>query len=140
MKKLLILFCIIVFASSCEDTPEKPRNTSDRMYGLGITALEIIDDFLDGNADISTTLVLYRYKYQEIDEQAENGRKETGSETLVGTEYSNDGLIRSWAAVLEYSLSERSKNLFGPNSKTGTDSELTELRNKLAIRLGVSER
>jgi hypothetical protein len=110
------------------------------MYGLGIAALEIVDEFLDGRVDIVTTLDLYRAKLKEIDEQMENAIRETGSETLVGTGYSNDGLIRSWAAILDYSLFSRSMNLFSPDSTTGTNSDITEQRNKLALRLGENAR
>ena len=141
MKKLLILQAIlIVFLCSCEsDSDNKPRNTSDRMYGLGLAAIDIVDDFLNGKTNITITRERFSEKLSEIEEQYVNSQKETDSETLASTKYSNDALIKFSAGMLDLSLSYRLQNTVS-ESKLGTDSGITERRNDLAKRLGADER
>ena len=136
MKKLLLLLvatmlCLILIVGCASQN--KPDKTSDRMYGLGLTALEIIDEYLDGKTSLENAMENFSSIADDIGDQYENSKREAGVEALGGTDYANDSSISMEVVFLDYRLMERS---YG----TGTDSEILEYRNRLAENLNKSNR
>ena len=134
MNKLVLIttaLCLVL-VTGC-GSRSKPDNTSDRMYGLGLTALEIIDEYLDGKISLENAMDRFSVTSDDIDDQYDNSLREAGVEVLVGTDYANDSFINHYAGMLDYSLMKRSQG-------NGTDSEILEFRNSLAEKLNKSNR
>jgi len=141
----ILLFILILVAVGCEDEERMPPNTSPRMYGLGIAALEIVDDFLDGKINADTAHQLFKAKNSEINEQYKQATLTSESDTLIGTDKQNDARISSKTGQIDYLLFDRS--MFRPSlyenaseddpppPLMATDEKITESRNELAALL-----
>ena len=131
MKKLLTLLLITVLIL-CSCTPTgKPENTSDRMYGLGMAALEIVDDYLDGKRNLEVTYDDFQIKADEI------------SQHQVVSTYTNDSNILREAVLLSYELFNTKSTIRyqdAPEELKATDLDVLEQRNRLAESLGEKAR
>ncbi|MDR1246093.1 MAG: hypothetical protein LBK57_03595 [Clostridiales Family XIII bacterium] len=130
IKRIVLLMCVVpvLLFSACNNYGKKPENTSDRMYELGILALETIDDYLDGKIEIEEADKLLEQIDSSATSQRESDLKTLDSETLVGTEYANDDLIESYIYFAQHAVSERIWI-------SGTKKDIIESRNDLADRL-----
>ena len=128
MKRIVsvILAFLFVFAlCSCG----KPEETSDAMYQIGINALSVADDYIGGKIMNDETKERLHEFMEQADKQYEAECKEVGSDTLIGTEYSNDAIIQLSISSLYFSVSSAG---YGSTPM----SEIIDRRDSLAKYLG----
>lgn len=129
---LTIILILALLLAGC-GSGSKPDDTSDKMYELGVAALEAADEFLDGSLDGDEALKRIAAASTSASYQYEKEKEETGSETLFGTEYSNDYYIWSYIGFLESKLSRKVDGV-------GTSNDVIETRNTLAEHLNERKR
>lgn len=129
-KLLFITIAFFLLFTGCSGEEKgKPDKTSDRMYKLGIAALEAADEYLDGNIDGDEAEDRLDNTYMYAGFQIESDKEELGSDTLFGTKFANDELIYHDILLLQ-------RTIFEKNHGTGTKSDIVDMRNSLAKRLG----
>lgn len=110
---LFVAVFVMVF-SSCEKT--RREGLSDEIYDLGVAAVEIADDYLDGRITIESA-------YERI---CKNSSKQYNRPDKVLEE--NDSSVRWGTAFLELSMEEKKNG-------TGTDDKIRSARNALSEEL-----
>lgn len=132
MKKVItILLSVVLLVLSlpgCSSKKGPPEDVSEQMYELGVAAMEICDDFLDGNIDEAEA----KEKIQEYLDDAErynnNKLAELGVSSYYGINYQyyKDSLVQGRISSLYHDFSLR--EIAG----TPTKERITEDRNELA--------
>lgn len=131
---IIILFFIIIvifLLSHCCDGI--PRKTSEKMYELGVAALETADDFIDGEIAGAEAERRLKNNYNEAELQYKIQCEELDTDTLVGTEYKNDTFIESDILFLKWAVRDKVDG-------TGTEEDVISKRNDLAKSLGKRKR
>ena len=129
MKKIIALSIAVLLLLSLCSCGGKPGKTSDAMYQIGTNALTIADEYIGGKiTGEEATARLHEYM-EQADTQYKKECEDFGQSTLVGTEYSNDGLIEHNVSMLYFSVS--STTLSG-----SAMSEVKEKRDTLAASIG----
>lgn len=128
MKKALSVLCVfalLILLCSCG----KPQKTSDTMYQIGINALQTADDYIAGKlTGEKAAKELKEYKNQ-AETQEEKDCEELGTDTLIGTNLSNNSSI---ALDIYFLYNE----VDGVQNGTSAMSEVREKRDDLAEQLG----
>ena len=132
MKRLSFLLTIaILLISLCSCGRVKPENTSDAMYQIGLNALAVADEYIDGKITADEALS----RLEEIDEladaQYERWCEDFGTETLAGTKYANDFGISFDISRLKLKFSN-----IGSFYNATALSDIVEVRDELAETLG----
>jgi len=132
-KKIVSFIAAVVFAATLSACGGKPAKTGDAMYQIGKNALSVADEYI--SADITGSEAEERLKEfsTQADAQYDLEIKETGSDSLVGTDLSNDYFIKS-AVYWLYSAVD------GSISGLKAMSEVQEERDDLADALGESRK
>ena len=103
----------------------KPDNTSDAMYQIGINALSVADDYIEGKIMNSEARLRLQELYEQAKKQYDLECEQIKSITLINTKYENDSMIESAISSLYFSV-----------SNAAPMSEITQNRNMLAARIG----
>ena len=103
----------------------KPDNTSDAMYQIGINALSVADDYIEGKIMNSEARLRLQEFYEQAKKQYDLECEQIKSITLINTKYENDSMIESAISSLYFSV-----------SNAAPMSEITQNRNMLAARIG----
>jgi hypothetical protein len=130
---LVLAMLLFVSFTGCDSSPVKPEKTSDRVYGIGLRALEVADNFLDGKIDAKEAESSVLNARNEADKEVEQEKKALGVDNLTQTDVWRDYYIAFDLSGLYYDLS---------NSKyeSGSTADVLKSRNSLAKTLGVKER
>ena len=121
----ILIFAMVTMACAGCGTGKKPDDVSDRVYELGIAALETADEFLAGTISGEDAADrLYRTCIL-VEAEIDQYKEETGSDTLVGTDYWKDTVISSSISLLKLSIGSKS-------SGSGNSRDVLERRNDLA--------
>ena len=110
---LFVAVFVMVF-SSCEKTRREGLN--DEIYDLGVAAVEIADDYLDGRITIESAS-------ERISKNTSKPYNKSGDELNE-----NDSSVRLGTAFLELSMEEKKNG-------TGTDDKIRSARNALSEKL-----
>lgn len=133
-RKLLAFFVTLaLLLSGCGDGSGIPKDTSEKMYELGIAALEAVDEYLDNKLDIENAKERLDNTKFWVDVQLEDDMEELDVDVLFGTKYANDSKISHNIVMISNALSKKS---YG----TGTTSKIVEHRNSLAEVLNKKSR
>lgn len=127
MKKIsvtLIETVLILLLCACGNKGTKPENTSDKMYDIGLSALETTNEYLDNTIDLDSAREQIESSLRASDRQIELDKEEVG-DTLYGTEYSNDWFIHSKILLINSELIQKQNG-------TGTNRAIEELKDDLA--------
>ncbi len=136
MKKKIvaILLCgILLFTVSGCSGEKDAANLSTEMKELGIAAVEITDDFLNGEITGAAAIERLENNYSSASQHYEQELEEAESDTLVGTDCWRDSTVPTYILSLEMSIRNK-------NNGTGTDEDVLEDRNKLAEIVNKKER
>ncbi|MBQ8331156.1 MAG: hypothetical protein IJX94_01485 [Clostridia bacterium] len=131
MKRLFFLFTIALLLVSLCSCGGKPENTSDAMYQIGLNALSVADEYINGKITADEAHSRLKDIEELADAQYERWCEEFGTETLVGTKYENDSGIYFEIAILELKIMG-AKHSFD----TTPLSEIIEARDDLEEQLG----
>lgn len=130
MKKYgIFLFCGIILLTMSACSRKGTDNLSEEMKELGIAAVEITDDFLDGSITGDDALEKLDNNYSSANQCYEKELEAAGSDTLVGTDYWRDSTVPTYIMSLEMSVRKSNKG-------NGTKEDVIEDRNKLAEIVG----
>lgn len=122
----ILLVAVVLLLASCGHT--RKDKISDKMYDLGVAAVEIADDYLAEKISIEDAVTRLdrnsndQYRHLTIEED------ELGVTTLYDTQYSQD--TRVWLDTSNLLHAMRDKK-----SGTGIDATIKTERNKLADSL-----
>lgn len=108
-------------------------NLSEEMKEMGIAAVEITDDYLDGSITGNEAVEKLDNNYSSASQHYEKELEEAGSDTLVETDYWRDSTVPTYILSLKMSVGKSNKG-------TGTKEDVIEDRNKLAEIVGEKER
>ena len=129
----LLVFGIFCSATACGGASGGiPDNMSEKMYEIGLAALEIADEYFDGGIDLETARKRIDASFTSADSQYKKDQEEVG-DSLIGTKYSNDYFIHHELTMLSYELLAKSHG-------TGTNKDITSARNDLAKHLNEKSR
>ena len=128
MKRIISIALIFVLAltlCSCG----KPEKTSDAMYQIGLNALTMTDEYIEGKITGTEAKERIDEFYSQSKALIEQERKDAGSDYLFGTDYSNDESIESQLSLLSLAIS-------GANDGIRTMSDIRKYRDALAEDIG----
>lgn len=106
MRKATIAIAAIFLAAVLCSCQGKPKNTSDTMYQIGVNALSVADEYIDGKisgAEASERLEEYNL---QAGAQYEKECKDADADSLVGTDYSNDFAIQFDVFMLHFVIDD----------------------------------
>ena len=134
MKKTIITLIValaLLFVIGCNRG--KPENMSDTVYEYGLSALETVDDYLDGKIDEDTAEERLDRVGRSVASAIDREKEELGTDVLLGTIYSDDTRISHYIVMVGYEI-------FQKDSGTGKTSEILKFRNSLADCLNQKKR
>lgn len=132
IKCYVCMLVMIFLLSGCGDTEKKPDGMSDRVYDLGIAALETTDDFLNGDIEADEAARKLVTALTSIQSEIAIHEEEIGG-ALVGTDYWQESLVESRITLIQFRISEK-------NSGRGSNKDVIQQRNSLAELLNEKKR
>lgn len=134
MKKIgIFLLCGMMLFIMCGCSgKEGMSGLSEEMKELGIAAVEIADNFLDGKITGEEAVEKLEKNSFMADLQYDMEKKEAEKDTEARTDYKNGSLVTSSILLLKISICDK-------NDGTGTEKDIIENRNNLAEIVGVSK-
>lgn len=118
-KAITILLTFVIIATLFAGCSSKPDNVSQQMYDYGIEALNVVDEYLNGDMTISTA-------ESELSVIKEKASIVSNDATRVGTDKNKDILVGSAINSLYFEIS--TGNLLNDVSK----EDVQEKRDSLA--------
>lgn len=130
MKKIITLSLVALILLSLCSCGGKPDKTSDTMYQIGMNALTTADEYIGGKITGEEAADRLHEYMEQADKQYKKECEDLGQSTLVGTEYSNDGLIEHNVSMLYFSVSSSTMSV------GAAMSEVQEKRDSLSNSIG----
>ena len=121
MKKKICVFLIVTMSILTGCSNEPPEGTSQEMYNIGLEALEILDDYIDGKMSVDTC----DRKIDDLYEESEKILEQTGSD------YPNDEIIHE--DLLMISISNTSAIYVGEHETYSHEDHRAMLKTDLGM-------
>ena len=117
---ILAVIAIIIFVATQSGGGSRPANIGDRIYGLGVAAVEAVDEYLDGRISVSAAEDRVRNSYN-------------GIQNHVGDLTPQEVGVSTRTLTLSMELMDRRHGRVA-------DEDVLEARNRLAESLGLRQR
>ena len=128
MKKIVTLLLIILLLTLCS-CGGKPTKMSEGMYQIGLNALDVADQYINGKLTGNRAYDRLEDLYEQAKEEEKYNREKLGVATLVGTEYAHDTFVTSDILILQLVIGR-------VDYGSATLSDVIEARDELADTLG----
>ena len=106
IKACILCICLMMALAGCSSLPE---DTSQEMYDIGVEAMEILDDYIDGKMAMSTC----ESKLADLEEEGERLMEQNGDQ------YPNDDNILFYISDARFNSSD----LFSVDGETYAHEE-----------------
>lgn len=122
----ILLVAVILSLTSCGHT--RKEKISDKMYDLGVAAVEIADDYLSGKISIEDAVARLDRNNDDQYRHLKSEEDELGVTTLYDTPFRQDTSVWLITSNLLHAMQDK-------KSGTGIDASIKEKRNSLANSL-----
>lgn len=123
---VILLIAVVLSLASCGHS--RKDRISDKMYDLGVAAVEIADDYLSGKVSIEDAVTRLDRNNDDQYRHLKSEEDELGVTTLYDTPFRQDTSV--WFDTSSLLRAMRDKN-----SGTGIDASIKEKRDSLADSL-----